>query len=163
MRTLRNSWKSVTVTLIIATKDNKTLLCKKNDGIMRGFVTPVGGKVDKKDKTVKDGARREFKEETGLNAIQLYEAGRINVLIAGNKLKVIIHVFKCTWRGRLKDLSGEFSFLRFIPIDKIPWNKFIPGDRDWLEKILQGHRVKVNIRCGNNRTDLHEIRVQILP
>jgi hypothetical protein len=32
-----------------------------------------------------------------------------------------------------------------------------------LEKILQGHRVKVNIRCGNNRTDLHEIRVQILP
>jgi 8-oxo-dGTP pyrophosphatase MutT (NUDIX family) len=144
-------------------KKRKTLLGLAKGGFMDGFLTPVGGKVDKRDKTIEAGARRELWEETGVKARKLYKVGTILVKIVGPKWKVRIHVFKCSWSGRISNRSGEFTSLRFYPTNKIPWDKFIPGDRDWLEKTLKGQRIKVRIICGENRADLQEICVTILP
>jgi 8-oxo-dGTP pyrophosphatase MutT (NUDIX family) len=163
MRTLSNGWKSVTATIIVLMKGDRILLGKKNDGFMKGFVTPIGGKVDRRDKAIKQGATREIREETSLDARNLYEVGTISVKIVELKWKIRIHVFKCTWSGHIRNKSGEFQFLRFFKINEIPWDKFIPGDRDWLEKVLQGHRVQVRIICGKNRADLLEIVTRILP
>lgn len=163
MRTLKNGWRSVTATLILVMRQGTILLGQKKYGFMKGFVTPIGGKVDKSDKTIKDGAKRELFEETNLEALELYEVGTISIRIAGLKLILYLHVFKCKGRGRVKNSSREFTYLKYFPINKITWDNLIPGDRDWLEKILHGNRIKARIMCGDSRADLREIRIWILP
>lgn len=164
MKIQRDSWERVKVTLILVIKGNKVLLGQILGGTIAGFLTPPGGKVDKSDKNIKAAAIRELHEETHFRAKEMHEVATVKIKITGKRRTLVVHLFKCkSWTGRLRREKREFSYLKFFTISKIPWEKMAPGDEEWMKRLLKGEHLRVDVLCGEKRTDLREIKITILP
>ncbi len=159
------SWNKISVTLIFVIKRSReVLLGQILGGTIAGFVTPPGGKVEKSDKNIKDAAARELAEETNLKARQIHQVAEVRIRISGKRKTVILNVFVCkSWSGRLRRESREFSYLKWFNISRIPYHKMAPGDEEWVRRILRGERLDVDVICHNDRCDLREIKIKILP
>lgn len=103
-----------------------------------GLMSTPGGHVDPGESFI-EAAKRELKEETGLDAVDLYEVGEFSS--EGNQSKV----FVCTdWEGKPKS-SDELKSLKFL-------DKHLVADEQkmrhccklGLQKYFQSHLVKSN-------------------
>lgn len=162
----KSYWDKIIVTLILVMKEGKLLLGKIEGGTIAGFVTPPGGKFERcKDASIEESARRELKEETGLHAEKMIRIGQVAIKIIKKRKILYLNVFKCkSYTGRLKICKREFSWMKFYPIGRVPWDKFAPGDRSWMEEIIANCRkIKASIVCDKNRKDLKEIHIRIIP
>lgn len=162
-----DGWEKTTGTLILNIDKKgivpRVLVGQKQRGILTGYLTPPGGGFELYDKNLLATAHRELLEETGLCGFGERGVAKLNIRIKGSRRQIFIHVFKCTkWTGCLK-MCDEFKWLKFIPISKIPWDQAVPGDRDWMEKVLAGNRLTADIICGATRHDLEKISIEIQP
>jgi 8-oxo-dGTP pyrophosphatase MutT (NUDIX family) len=157
-------WERRTMTLILVIKGKRILLGQAHKGDIAGFLTPPGGKVEKSDKNIKEAAIRELREETGYQAREIYKVATVRIQIRKKRKTIRLHVYKCkSWTGNLKLEAREFSYLKFIPISKIPWEKTVPGDKDWMVPVLEGQRLSVTMICNKNRMDSFFTYIRGLP
>ena len=144
--------------------EHKVLLGQIRNGSITGFLTPPGGKVEKSDKNIRSSAIRELYEETRLKARQINEFAQVKITILGQSKTLYLHVFVCkSFSGVLRRLEREFTYLKWFPINKVPYEKMAPGDEEWVKRVLRGERLSVDLLCGRDRRDLSEIRIGILP
>ncbi len=162
------SWEKITATLVFPIRswnsEHKVLLGQIRNGSITGFLTPPGGKVEKSDKNIRSSAIRELYEETRLKAREIHEVAKVEIKILGKQRTVILHVFVCkSFTGVLRRLEQEFTYLKWFPVNRVPYDLMAPGDEEWVKRVLRGERLSVNLLCGRDRLDLCEIRIGILP
>ena len=166
MKRTNKSYKVFVVTLTLMIKSgNKLLIGKIIGGPIDGFVTAPGGKVERKDKNIHKASDREIREETGLKCNDSHEVAIVTINIPGKRRIIRIHVFKCTkWAGkRLRINRNEFHWLKFLRISESIYSQMPPGDSEWVRRLIKGERLAVNILCGEDRIDLREIHIKVLP
>ncbi len=162
------SWERVTATLVFVIRNRsgipKVLLGQIRSGLIMGFLTPPGGKVEKSDRNIKEAAKRELLEETRLKAREMHEVAKVKIKILSERRTVILHVFVCkSFSGVLRRLEREFTYLKWFPVNRVPYDIMASGDEDWVKRVLRGERLSVNLLCGRDRLDLMEIHIEILP
>lgn len=81
------------LTLCIIRQNNKILLGMKKRGFGAGRWNGFGGKL-LEGETIEDGARRETKEEAGVDLIDLNKVGIIDFEFEGNSEILQVHIFK---------------------------------------------------------------------
>jgi 8-oxo-dGTP pyrophosphatase MutT (NUDIX family) len=144
-------------------KEGEVLLGEKINGSVSGWVMPPGGHVEDFDIGFTSAGHREGFEETGLKALGSYEIAQIRVRIKSKRRTITVHVISCyDWAGNLKNKSKEFKWLKFIPISKIPWEKFPKGEEVWFKRALNGKKSLVTTLCGKNRKDIITTRTRTM-
>ena len=121
-------------------KDGKILLGMKKRGFGMGRWNGFGGKLTEGE-TLERSAKREIKEEVGLDVSELIEAGQIEFEYLGKDQIVEVHFYK------ILDFSGEPTESeemkpKWFEVDSLPFVDMWPDDRYWMPMFLSGEKFK---------------------
>ena len=147
------------LTLCVIHKHPKILLGMKKRGFGAGRWNGFGGKLNTEE-TIEDAARREIKEEAGIEMNELDKVGIIDFEFKGNPELLEVHIFK----------GGEFSGQpveseemkpQWFDIDKIPFNEMWPDDIYWMPLFLSGKKFKGKFLFGKSDVILEKELVEV--
>ncbi len=126
------------LTLAIIHKDGKVLLGMKKRGFGAGRWNGFGGKVEAGE-TVEEAARREMREEAGIETADLKELGVVEFDFKENPGPLEVHIFKATdFSGAPEE--GEEMRPQWFETDKIPFADMWPDDIHWMPLFLEGKK-----------------------
>ena len=99
-----------------------------------------GGKVEKGE-TIEEGAKREMKEEAGIEISKISKLGIIEFESQGDPEILEVHIF------RVKEFKGvpvesEEMKPKWFNIGEIPFDQMWPDDKYWLPLLLEEKRFK---------------------
>jgi len=136
-------------TVNIVHKDNKILLGMKKRGFGEGKWNGFGGKL-KDGERISDAAKRELKEEAGIDASNLEEMGVINFQFENNPEEILeVHFLKGTeFSG--EPIETEEMKPQWFDIKNIPYDLMWPDDKYWLPLFLEGKKFKGKFLFSNN-------------
>lgn len=126
-------------------RNRELLLAMKKRGFGQGKWNGVGGKLDlEKDKDVFETAKRELKEEIGVNANELEKVAVLSFYFPYQEdWNQDVHVFFAKeWQGEPKET--EEMKPKWFKAGEIPFNEMWPDDKFWLPKVLAGEKVKAD-------------------
>jgi len=134
------------LTLCIVHQHPKVLLGMKKRGFGEGRWNGFGGKVSPGE-AIEDAARREMREEAGVDVFGLDKVGVIEFEFKGNSEILEVHVFKA------EDFSGtptESEEMRpqWFYIDEIPFRDMWPDDIHWMPLFFAGKKFKGKFLFG---------------
>ena len=140
-------------TLVIGQHPNEDLLLliEKKRGLGKGFWNFPGGKVDKGEE-IHQAAHRELFEETGLRAQSLKLIALLRFVFETERSH---HNNSChVYRTQIDDLKttptdNEECRAFWYSKSKIDWNRFWPGDRLWVPRVLDGGEIQANLTFGS--------------
>lgn len=135
------------LTLVFILCDEKILLGMKKRGFGAGRWNGFGGKVHDGE-TIEVAAKRETKEECGIELIEMEEAGIHEFEFKKDRGNILeVHVF-CgkTWRG--DPIETEEMKPQWFPIDEIPYADMWPDDILWLPTFLEGKKFRTKFLFG---------------
>ena len=121
------------------------LLAMKKKGFGRGKWNGIGGKFDPKtDKDIFDTAKRELKEEIGIEANELEKVALLSFYFPYQEdWNQDVHVFFVrNWQG-LPVESDEMK-PQWFKIGEIPFGDMWSDDIIWLPRVLDGEKIKAN-------------------
>ncbi len=127
------------LTLCVVRNDTHILLGKKKRGFGEGRWNGFGGKVQPGE-TVEEAARRELREECGLEASVLEKRGVLNFEFATLPDRLEVHVYDVlSYRG--EPVESEEMQPAWFRLTDIPFDEMWPDDRHWLPVFLEGRDV----------------------
>ena len=128
------------LTLCIIHQQSKVLLGMKKRGFGAGKWNGFGGKVSPEE-TIEECAKRETREESGIEINEATEVGIIEFEFSGNPEILEVHIFKSNnFSG--EPIETEEMRPEWFPIDKIPFEKMWPDDKYWLPLLLSGKKFR---------------------
>jgi 8-oxo-dGTP diphosphatase len=109
-------------------KDGKILLLKRNVEPFKGFWHLPAGHV-KRNESLEDALRREFKEETSLDVdVGKIVDGRIEKTSDRTKIVVALQVISAKGEIRLNSENSKYGWFERTPKDSIcDYSKYFPG------------------------------------
>lgn len=134
-------------TLCLIEREGEMLLGLKKRGFGEGRWNGFGGKVVPGE-SIEQAARRELKEESGLEAGELTPRGVIDFIFQDNPEVLEVHIFS------VQDFVGEPSESEEMrpawwKIDALPYDKMWPDDRHWLPLHLAGKNYRARFLFEN--------------
>ncbi len=142
LKEYKRQWKKPLrkVMLCYLVDGNKVLLAMKKRGFGKGKWNGVGGKL-KDGESVEDAARRETKEEIGIEIKEMQPAGLIRFyfldMANADGFNQECYVFRVTeWRG--SPAEGEEMLPKWFEKDRVPFESMWSDDIHWLPKVLAG-------------------------
>jgi len=126
-------------------EDGEILLAFKKRGFGKGKWNGIGGKLDlEKDGDIYETAKRELKEEIGVNANELEKVAILSFYFPyQSEWNQNVHVFFAKeWKGEPKETDEMKP--KWFKINEIPFNEMWSDDKFWLPKVLAGEKVKAN-------------------
>jgi len=128
------------LTLCLLRKNDEILLGMKKYGFGAGRWNGFGGKVDAGE-TIEMAAKREVREEAGVEVVDLEKFGIIEFEFKNNQEILEVHIFKAEeFRGMPKE--SEEMRPQWFDIDKIPFDEMWPDDRFWLPLFLEDRKFR---------------------
>ena len=126
------------LSLSIFKQEDKILLGLKKRGFGSGLWNGFGGKM-RENESIESSAKREFKEESGLEVLALEKFGIINFSFENLTEILEVHVYL------IKSVSGEITetdemLPAWFDIKEIPYNKMWPDDIHWLPLLIEGKK-----------------------
>jgi 8-oxo-dGTP pyrophosphatase MutT (NUDIX family) len=123
-------------------------LAMKKRGFGMGRWNGVGGKVEEREESIEDAARREAKEEIFVTVDALDKVAELSFRFPHNPAwDQLVHVyFAHQWVGEPKE--SEEMKPQWFPINEIPFEHMWPDDIFWLPNVLQGSRVRATFEFG---------------
>lgn len=112
----------------------------KKRGFGQGRWNGFGGKIESGE-TIKQAAKREVLEESGIKVLELKKSGVINFEFFGNPEILEVNIFSCQNFSGIPKESEEMK-PEWFDIDKIPFDKMWSDDKYWLSLLLAGKRFK---------------------
>jgi 8-oxo-dGTP pyrophosphatase MutT (NUDIX family) len=123
---------------------------RKRKKVGSGLWVPPGGGTKISDRSQKHGARREVQEETGL-LFPLHHFHKVGILkgFFDGRLEWIVHLYMVTTGDSAATLSPneEYTDMRWFPVMLLPFDQMLPGDEDWMPRILKGQKLSIQIYC----------------
>ena len=128
------------LTLCLIEREGELLLGLKKRGFGEGRWNGFGGKLAVGE-TIEQAARREVREESGLEVGSLTVRGVLEFIFQDNPECLEVHLFGA------QDFSGEPTETEeMLPAwwktDALPYDQMWPDDRHWLPLYLDGKNVK---------------------
>lgn len=140
------------VTLVFLVKREKgtiTELClaMKKRGFGVGRYNGVGGKLEAGE-IIESAAKREAKEEVGVEIKQLTKVAELTFIFANNPAwNQLVHTYTTdTWVG--EPTESEEMNPKWFAVADIPFEKMWPDDRFWLPHMLEGKLVRAEFTFG---------------
>jgi 8-oxo-dGTP pyrophosphatase MutT (NUDIX family) len=141
-------------TLIFLTKKSATgkisdvCLAMKKRGFGLGRWNGTGGKVTNEE-TIENAARRETKEEIGIDAKDISKVAELSFGFVNNpSWNQTVHVYFCSeWTGEPTE-SEEMS-PKWFPVPEIPYSSMWPDDIFWLPRVIAGEKIKASFTFGD--------------
>ncbi len=130
----------VLMTICIIRKGDDILLGLKKRGFGAGQWNGFGGKVDKGE-TIEEGARRELKEESGLEVEELSKRGIIEFRFQSDPKILEVHIFLIEKFSGMPIETEEMK-PEWFKIKDIPYEKMWTDDKFWLPLFLAGKKFK---------------------
>lgn len=120
----------------------------KKRGFGAGRWNGFGGKVSQGE-TIEDAAKREIREEAGVEVSTLDKVGIIEFEFDGNPEILEVHVF------RTEDFSGEPTETeemrpQWFHVSGIPFEQMWPDDIHWVPLLLDGKKFKGKFLFGDS-------------
>lgn len=120
----------------------------KKRGFGAGRWNGFGGKVSAEE-TIENAAKREMREESGVEVVNLDKVGILDFEFKGNPEILEVHIFKS------KDFSGEpveseEMKPQWFHIDELPFDDMWPDDRHWMPLFLSGKKFKGKFLFGES-------------
>lgn len=118
----------------------RILLGMKKRGFGAGRWNGFGGKVEKGE-SIEKSARREVKEEAGIEIEDLNKVGIIEFQFRDDSKILEVHIFKSeNFLG--KPQESEEMKPQWFHINKIPFEKMWPDDVYWIPMFLKGKKFR---------------------
>ena len=128
------------MTLCIIHQHPRVLLGMKKQRFGAGRWNGFGGKLEAGE-TIEDAARREVKEEVGLEVKNLNKVGIIQFDFQKNDQSWEVHVFKSdNFEG--EPAETEEMKPKWFHMDEIPFSQMWPDDVYWMPLLLSGKKFK---------------------
>ena len=123
------------LTLCIVHQHPKVLLGMKKKGFGEGRWNGFGGKVEDGE-SIETAARREVREEAGIEVDEIEHCGVLEFEFRGNPEVLEVHVFRAeSFRGEPAE-SAEMR-PKWFHVDEIPLDEMWPDDRYWIPLFLE--------------------------
>jgi 8-oxo-dGTP diphosphatase / 2-hydroxy-dATP diphosphatase len=137
---VKKSKVKIVQTLCIVYKYPEMLLGMKKRGFGMGKWNSFGGKVKTGEK-IEDAAKRELKEEIGIDAVEMQKVGIIDFDFENSNESPEVHFFWVKkWIGRPSE-SEEMRPTWFNVTD-IPLDKMWPDDKYWIPLFLDDKKFR---------------------
>lgn len=147
------------LTLCIIQQRDKVLLGMKKRGFGEGRWNGFGGKLNPSE-TIEEAARREIKEEAGVEVENMEKIGIINFEFNGNPEILETHIFKSTsFIG--EPVEGEEMKPQWFDIKEIPFDSMWSDDKYWLPLLLANKKFKGKFLFGENDIVLEKELIEI--
>lgn len=128
------------LTLCMVRESQKVLLGMKKRGFGAGRWNGFGGKVEEGE-TIEDAAKRELKEESGLEVVEMSEKGVLNFEFENDSKVLEVHIFDVLeFTGDLKE-TEEMS-PKWFDEKELPFDKMWTDDEYWMPLLLSGKKFK---------------------
>jgi 8-oxo-dGTP pyrophosphatase MutT (NUDIX family) len=96
-----------------------------------------GGKVEEKDRSVEEAAKRELREEAGIEALDCAKVGDLTFHFDDQPLPWRVHVFSCSQFEGTPTETEEMS-PQWFDESEIPLDKMWADDKHWYPLFLAG-------------------------
>lgn len=147
------------LTLCIVHQHPRILLGLKKRGFGAGRWNGFGGKVEPGE-TIEAAARREVKEEAGIEVRDVSKVGHIEFTFEGDPVILDVHIFRATDFFGEPQESEEMKPAWFS-LDNIPFENMWPDDRHWLPLFLAGKKFRGTFLFRGHDTILHHELLEI--
>jgi 8-oxo-dGTP pyrophosphatase MutT (NUDIX family) len=126
---------------------SEVCLAMKKRGFGVGRWNGVGGKVEK-DETIDDAARREAREEVGVEVSHLTKVGELTFSFPQHEgWDQFVHVYTSnSWVGEPSE--SEEMRPAWFAVESIPYKEMWPDDVFWLPHMLNGKKVRGSFTFG---------------
>lgn len=149
------------LTLCMVHDGTRILLGMKKRGFGEGRWNGFGGKVAPGE-TVEAAARRELREECGLEAAALEPRGTLRFEFAAEPEALEVHLFSVpSWRGEPSE--SEEMRPQWFRLSAIPYGAMWPDDRHWLPRFLEGASLDASFYFLDHDTLLHHSVRELIP
>ncbi|MCK5122961.1 MAG: 8-oxo-dGTP diphosphatase [Candidatus Pacebacteria bacterium] len=126
------------LTLCIIHQHPKILLGMKKRGHGEGKWNGFGGKVEQGE-TIEEAARRETKEEAGIEIDKMNKLGILDFEYQDDSGNMEVHIF-CAKEFEGSPTESEEMKPKWFYIDKIPYDQMWSDDKYWLPIFLDGKK-----------------------
>lgn len=147
------------LTLVFVERAGEILLGMKKRGFGAGRWNGFGGKVQEGE-TIEVAARRETREECGLEITAMEEMGVHEFEFAHERGRILeVHVFRAkAWEGEPQET--EEMKPQWFPLAEIPYAEMWPDDILWLPTFLAGKHFRGRFLFGEEDSVLdHQLEV----
>jgi len=126
------------LTLCLIHKHPQVLLGMKKRGFGAGKWNGFGGKVQEGE-SIEEAARRELKEECGLDAKNMAKAGVISFKWQDKPEILEVHIFKAAdFEG--EPAESEEMRPQWFNANELPFEEMWPDDKHWMPLLLAGKK-----------------------
>ena len=127
------------LTLCFIHDDERILLGMKKRGFGAGKWNGFGGKLEP-DESAEDAARREVREEVGVDVSELVRAGTLEFVYPLEDRTLEVSVFRATGYSG-EPIETDEMRPEWFRLDAIPYAEMWLDDPFWLPLFLEGKRV----------------------
>ena len=130
------------------------LLGMKKRGFGAGRWNGFGGKVGATE-TIENAAKRELREEAGIETEYLEKVGIIDFEFKGNPEILQVHIFRSNnFSGEPRE--SEEMKPQWFPVDEIPFKEMWPDDIYWMPLFLNRKKFKGKFLFGESDSILEK-------
>lgn len=135
------------LTLCFVVKEDRILLGMKKRRFGAGRWNGFGGKVETGE-TIEEAAKRETKEECGIEIREMQEVGIHEFEFASDRGTILeVHVFRVDkWQGEPRET--EEMRPQWYTTDAIPYDEMWPDDIHWIPVFLTGKKFRTKFLFG---------------
>lgn len=128
------------LTLCVIHQHPRVLLGMKKRGFGAGKWNGFGGKVSFGE-SIEHAAKREMREEAGIELTHLYKVGIVDFEFQGNPEVLEVHIFRAeSFLG--EPIETEEMKPQWFHVDEIPYEHMWPDDKYWLPLFLAKKKFK---------------------
>jgi len=131
----------------------------KKRGFGAGRWNGFGGKVSAGE-TIKDAARREMREEAGIETKNMDKVGILEFEYRGNPEILEVHIFKSDNFSGVPVETEEMK-PQWFHFDEIPFNEMWPDDIHWMPLLLSGKKFKGKFLFGESDNILEQELMEV--